>query len=234
MAPRFVAFTYQCRSSRYRETEFLMRTLYFGAGYVVGILFLTLNAGCEEGLKFPGIRKRGNFLGEIDTSFRPKLDQISLQVRGLIVRPIGPMGEWRQSFDVGDNVIRINNSSISAIAGVDRREKWTNTSKSGTDLRWLNHHLNVGLLQDYRAEQEHPDRRVLEPARLSRIDLETGKWLQDLELDVGVGRKVETVLSALGDQQDLAVLTTSVPMEWLRPKFPPPEHTMSFVFVGMS
>lgn len=99
-----------------------MKTVHIGAGWaVVGTLFLVCHTGCGEGLQFPTIRKAGNFLGDIDASFKPKLDRATLKVHGLDELPMGPIQEWSQSFDVGDVIIRVHNSSISAVGSQTRR-----------------------------------------------------------------------------------------------------------------
>lgn len=139
---------------------------------------------------------------------KPKLDEVTLRVGDLSLKPIGRATAWQQAYDAGGRRVVVSKTSVTAIRAVDRKPLWSNESVDGHRLSWLTFKRNVGFLLGYHVDEQERFDRYDNPARIRRIDLDNGQWRKDLQIEPGEGRTVKALLTAEANQGDLAVLAS--------------------------
>ena len=138
--------------------------------------------------------------------FQPQLEQVTLCIGDRTLQQSCSTRPWDRRFATGEIQIALRDDTVSAIRSDDPQQPlWTTKSVDKHPLVFLAANRDVGYF--LRAADEGKN-ELQQPGQIHRIDLNSGKWMDSLQLDPDAGTKVNAVLAARADSGDLAILVS--------------------------
>lgn len=137
--------------------------------------------------------------------FSPVFDRATLNVGGRSLKPAGVKKPERE-FAVGELRVVISEKEVRALRAGRDAPVWTAKVPDDTALVWLDADDKAIYLAGYQRDKNTQRYKPESPARVRRLDPASGKWLDDLELEVKPNEGVEGVLAGNGR---VAVLTVA-------------------------
>ena len=138
----------------------------------------------------------------------PKLETITLSLGDLSLKRIGDAVTWQRTINANGIQVVVDKTKVTGMQIADRKVLWTSESVDGCQLGWVTANGNVGLLVAYHVNDQGQFDRYSDACRMRRIDLQTGKWQADLQIEPGKDKKVNSLLAAVASEGDLAVLVS--------------------------
>ena len=113
----------------------------------------------------------------------PDLDHYTLEVGGRVLKPVKPATEHMQEYTAGGLSIVLSEKEVKASAKGSDTPQWTVKIPEKTLLIWLAADNKIIYLTGYHVDKESEECQSDSPARVCRLELASGKWLDDLEFN---------------------------------------------------
>src|SRR5437879_1613786 len=156
---------------------------------------------------------------EIKGVITPELDRCTLDVDGRTVKAVHTSSPKLPEHAAGDRRITIDGSTILAFKVGEEKPLWTTKAPGETRLVWLAADEKVIYLSGYKVEKQSDGLRPESPLRVRRLELDSGKWLDDLAVGERPGPKQsESILGLQTKDTHVVVLTmtTDDGWDWMR------------------
>lgn len=113
----------------------------------------------------------------------PKLEACSLILGDLALKPIGPPSEISLSYTIGDLRVFVRTNEIRALRGESAAPIWVAKAPAGKQLFWLGaSDTTAYVIFDREDDEDDGKKQPPVPAKVSRLDLVSGQWLDDLSV----------------------------------------------------
>jgi hypothetical protein len=110
------------------------------------------------------------------------MQEATLELNGRVLRPTSVTGAILQEYPFGSRVLLVNSNELVSIRSDSGVVQWRNKSALGFEFSWLFAEGSTAYLLEAPADRR--ETRVDRPTRLRRIDVDSGKWLQDIPFPV--------------------------------------------------
>jgi hypothetical protein len=146
--------------------------------------------------------------GEERGVISPDLDRCVLDVGRRELKPAKPASVFRPGYSVGALRVVVDEAGASAFQEGEERPRWTVKAPAGTRLAWLTADDKTAYFAGYMTDAKAREYRPEAPARVRRLELAGGKWLDDLPVGGSTGPKeTEAAEGVLVGNGLVAVLT---------------------------
>jgi ankyrin repeat protein len=113
---------------------------------------------------------------------KPRLAECSIEAAGRTLKPLSIERPGRDEQVAGGSRLAIDGDTITARPQSGGEKLWTSTSPDRASLDWVAASGDVAYFVGYRQDPATGRAVPDSPARLRRLDLKTGKWLGDLQV----------------------------------------------------
>ena len=138
--------------------------------------------------------------------FSPVFDRSTLHVSGRSLKPVGVKTTPEREFAAGELRVVFGEKEVRALRAGRDAPVWTAKAPDDIVLAWLAADDKAIYLAGYQRDKNTRRYKPESPARVRRLDPASGKWLDDLKLEVKANEGVEGVLTGNGR---VAVLTVA-------------------------
>jgi len=144
-----------------------------------------------------------------DETITPDFDHCTLDVGTKTLKPAGPASPAFVQHSAGLLRIVVKGGTVSAFKGADKKPEWMVQSPDETRLVWLGADEKVAYFAGYTVQMSNcmrPD----SPCRARRLELQSGKWLDELPLDnKPEAKQTESIQGLLTGSSQVVVLTAT-------------------------
>jgi ankyrin repeat protein len=152
------------------------------------------------------------FAQDSGAQIKPDLTGCTLEIDQQKLKPVETAVPSRREHRTSKWRVTAQKDEVTARQDGRPKPFWVAKSGDGHHLRWLTADGAMAYFQSYRVNGEGRFESYSSPAHIRRLDLETGRWLSDLPVEVKErkGRRTDAILKVLADDRQVAVLSSEV------------------------
>ena len=176
--------------------------------YSMWWLFLLLGSGLM--VSFAGVAASDEPKKEAKPQISPLLDQVTLAAEERVIKPSSILKTNLGGYAAGGLRIRLNKNKVQAFAPGEEQPRWEATAPEKIHLSWLTANSKVVYLAGYTVNEKNEEAQAESPLRVRRLDLASGKSLEDLVIANKADRKKNHSLqNVLASDGRVVVLSAS-------------------------